>query len=60
MMELVKNDEKSNIGRKFGLVRMFLALMFLSTAGASGTGNTLTEIELSQDDEFKDIHIGLK
>jgi len=60
MIQLIKNDEESSIGRKFGLVKMFLALMFLSTAGASGTGKTKTEIELAQDDEFKDIHIKIK
>jgi len=60
MTELIKNDEESSIGRKFGLVRMFLALMFLSTAGASGTGKTTTDIELSQDDDFKDINIRIK
>jgi len=60
LMNLIKNDEKSSIGRKFALVRMFLALMFLSTSGASGTGSTLTEIELYQEEDFKDIHIHLK
>jgi len=60
MMDLIKNDEESSIGRKFALVRMFLALMFLSTAGASGTGKTTTEIELSQVEDFQDINIRIK
>ncbi|MFX1275310.1 MAG: hypothetical protein ACFFBP_08895 [Promethearchaeota archaeon] len=60
MLNLIKNDEETSLGRKFALVKMFLALMFLSTAGASGTGKTTTEIELSQDDDFKNIHIKLK
>jgi hypothetical protein len=60
MMDLIKNDEESSIGRKFALVRMFLALMFLSTAGASGTGKTTTEIELAQDEDFQDINIRIK
>ncbi|MHA1294551.1 MAG: hypothetical protein ACTSQJ_18070 [Promethearchaeota archaeon] len=51
MCDIIKNDEKSSIGRKFALVRMFLALMFLST------GN---RISLFQTDEFKDISISLK
>ncbi len=60
MMYLIKNDEKTNIGRRFGLVKMFLALLFLSTAGASGGGKTSTEIELAQNDDFQDIHIKVK
>ncbi len=56
----LENDEKSSIGRRFALVRMFLALMFLSTAGASGTGKTVTDILLFQDEDFKDIQISLK
>ena len=60
MINLIKNDEETSLGRKFALVRMFLALMFLSTAGASGTGKTKTEIELNQDSDFQDIHIKLK
>ena len=60
MLTLIKNDEKTSLGRKFALVRMFLALMFLSTAGASGTGKTKTEIELAQESDFKDINIKLK
>jgi len=60
MMNLIKNDEESSIGRKFALVRMFLALMFLSTAGASGTGKTTTEIELAQHEDFQDINIRIK
>jgi len=60
LMQLVKSDEKSSIGRRFALVRMFLSLLFLSTAGASGTGKTTTEIELFQLDDFKDVDIRLK
>ncbi|MHA1150293.1 MAG: hypothetical protein ACTSR8_18860 [Promethearchaeota archaeon] len=60
LMELIKNDEESTIGRRFALVRMFLALMFLSTGGASGTGKTTTEIELFQNEDFKDILINIK
>ena len=51
MMNIIKNDEKSSIGRKFALVRMFLALMFLST------GNKLS---LLQADEFKDFSINIR
>ena len=51
LMSIIKNEEISSIGRKFALVRMFLALMFLST------GNKLM---LFQDDDFKDIVINLK
>ncbi len=60
LMELIKTDEKSSLGRRFALVRMFLALMFLSTAGASGTGKTQTEVSIFQDKDFKDILITLK
>ena len=60
LSNMIKNDEKTSIGRKFALVRMFLALMFLSTGGSSGTGSTITEIKLFQGDEFKDISISLK
>ena len=60
LMELIKQDQKTSIGRKFALVRMFLALTFLSTAGASGTGKTTTDISLFQEDDFKDIMITLK
>jgi len=50
LFNIIKNDEKSSIGRKFALVRMFLALMFLSTN---------KRLSLSQTDEFKDISISL-
>ena len=60
LMEIIKNDEKSSLGRRFALVRMFLALTFLSTAGASGTGKTSTDIVLFQEADFKDIQISLK
>jgi len=60
LMEIIKNDEISSIGRRFALVRMFLALMFLSTSGASGTSKTSTDIELFQEEDFKDIQISLK
>lgn len=48
---IIKNEENSNIGRKFALVRMFLALMFLST------GNKLA---LNQEDDFKDISVNVR
>ncbi len=48
LTDIIKTEEESDIGRKFSLVRMFLALMFLST------GNKLT---LSQDEDFKDISV---
>lgn len=51
LMDLIKNDEKSSIGRKFALVRLFLALMFLSS------GN---KIVLSQEEEFKNLSINLR
>lgn len=51
LLNIIKNEEISTIGRKFALVRMFLALMFLST------GNKLT---LFQGDEFKDISISMR
>ncbi|MBN1802851.1 MAG: hypothetical protein JW891_15180 [Candidatus Lokiarchaeota archaeon] len=60
MARIIKTEEGTGIGRKFAFVRMFLALMFLSTAGSSGTGKLTTDIELSQDDDFQDIHIKLK
>ncbi|TFG21688.1 MAG: hypothetical protein EU529_12820 [Promethearchaeota archaeon] len=51
LLNIIKNDEKSSIGRKFALIRLFLALMFLSTSG---------KLELLQNDEFKNISIGIK
>jgi chromatin segregation and condensation protein Rec8/ScpA/Scc1 (kleisin family) len=51
LLNLIKNDEKSSIGRRFALVKMFLALMFLSTN---------KRLTLSQTDDFKDISIGMK
>ena len=48
---IIKDEEETSIGRKFSLVKMFLALMFLST------GNKLT---LSQEEEFQNISINLK
>ncbi len=51
LLRIVKNEENSSIGRKFALVRVFLALMFLST------GN---RVKLFQGDEFKDISISLR
>ena len=51
LANIIKDEEKSNLGRKFSLVRMFLALMFLST------GNKLI---LSQDEDFKNISIDIK
>ncbi|MCK4479485.1 MAG: hypothetical protein KAV01_03065 [Candidatus Lokiarchaeota archaeon] len=51
LANIIKDEEKSNLGRKFSLVRMFLALMFLST------GNKLI---LSQDKDFQNISIDIK
>lgn len=51
LAEIIKNEEQSDIGRKFAFVRLFLALMFLST------GNKLN---LSQEDDFKDFLVDLK
>lgn len=51
LTRIIKDEEDSAIGRKFALVRMFLALMFLST------GNKLN---LTQDEEFKDISINIR
>ena len=51
MLDIIKNEEKGTIGRRFALVRMFLALMFLSN------GSKLT---LVQDEEFKDFSINLR
>ncbi|MFX1408764.1 MAG: hypothetical protein ACFFA6_00295 [Promethearchaeota archaeon] len=48
LTEIIKTEEESDLGRKFSLVRMFLALMFLST------GNKLS---LSQDEDFSDISV---
>ncbi len=48
LTDIIKTEEESDIGMKFALVRMFLALMFLST------GNKLT---LSQNEDFKDISV---
>ncbi|TXT59350.1 MAG: hypothetical protein BAJALOKI2v1_220023 [Promethearchaeota archaeon] len=46
--KIIKNEEKSILDRKFALIRVFLALMFLSTNN---------RIILNQKDEFKDISI---
>ena len=51
LAEIIKNEEQSPIGRKFAFVRLFLALMFLST------GNKVT---LSQESDFKDFLVDLK
>jgi chromatin segregation and condensation protein Rec8/ScpA/Scc1 (kleisin family) len=51
MAEIINSKEDSEIGKKFAFVRMFLALMFLST------GNKL---ELYQDEDFKNFSINLK
>jgi len=51
LLNLIKNDEKTSIGRRFALIHMFLALMFLSTN---------KRLSLSQTDDFKDISISLK
>ncbi|MEE9377226.1 MAG: hypothetical protein V3V33_04230 [Candidatus Lokiarchaeia archaeon] len=51
LTNIIKDEEETSIGRKFSLVKMFLALMFLST------GNKLT---LSQEEEFQNIFIDIK
>ena len=51
MAEIINSEEESDIGRKFAFVRLFLALMFLST------GNKIT---LSQEEDFKDFSIKIK
>jgi chromatin segregation and condensation protein Rec8/ScpA/Scc1 (kleisin family) len=51
LTSIIKGEEESRVGRKFALVRMFLALMFLST------GNKLN---LVQDEDFKDISVDIR
>ncbi|TFF85687.1 MAG: hypothetical protein EU517_01355 [Promethearchaeota archaeon] len=51
LAHIIKSEEPSDIGRRFAFVRMFLALMFLST------GNKL---RLSQEEDFKDFGIKLR
>jgi len=51
LTNIIKDEEETSLGRKFALVRMFLALMFLSTGG---------KLNLSQDEDFKNISIDLK
>jgi chromatin segregation and condensation protein Rec8/ScpA/Scc1 (kleisin family) len=48
LLKLINEDEETILGRKYELVRMFLALMFLSNN---------KKIALTQDKEFKDIEI---
>ncbi|MFX0033791.1 MAG: hypothetical protein ACFE8V_10475 [Promethearchaeota archaeon] len=49
--EIIKDQEESDIGKRFDFVRMFLALMFLSNSN---------KLVLSQDEDFKDFKINLK
>lgn len=51
LAQIIISEEPSDIGRRFAFVRMFLALMFLST------GNKLT---LNQEEDFKDFIINLR
>ena len=51
LTNIVKDEEESSIGRKFSFVKMFLALMFLSTGG---------KLTLSQDDDFRDISVDIR
>jgi len=51
LMNIIKNEEKSSIGRKFSLVRMFLALMFLSTG---------SKLNLSQEEDFQNISVDIR
>ncbi|MGM0467416.1 MAG: segregation/condensation protein A, partial [Promethearchaeati archaeon] len=50
LIKLINEEEESSLGRKYEFIKMFLALMFLSTNN---------KIELNQDQEFKDIKISL-
>lgn len=49
--KIINTEEESDLGKKFAFIRMFLALMFLST------GNKLI---LSQEQDFKNFSISLK
>lgn len=51
MAQIINDEEENDIGKKFAFVRLFLALMFLST------GNKLV---LTQEDDFKDFLINIK
>ena len=51
LTNIIKDEEETSLGRKFALVRMFLALMFLSTGG---------KLNLSQDEDFKNISVDIK
>ncbi|MFW9783807.1 MAG: hypothetical protein ACFFFB_16095 [Candidatus Heimdallarchaeota archaeon] len=51
LTNIIKDEEEGSIGRRFAFVRMFLALMFLST------GNKL---KLVQDEDFKDISVDIR
>jgi chromatin segregation and condensation protein Rec8/ScpA/Scc1 (kleisin family) len=51
LTNIIKDEEKGDIGKKFAFVRMFLALMFLST------GNKLT---LSQEEDFRNISVNIR
>ncbi|MBY8981963.1 MAG: hypothetical protein KGD57_03380 [Candidatus Lokiarchaeota archaeon] len=51
LIKIINEDQESNLGRKYELVRMFLALMFLSTN---------SRISLEQNQDFTDIKINLK
>lgn len=50
LINLINEEEENLLGRKYEFVRMFLALMFLSTNN---------RVKLNQDQEFKDINITL-
>jgi chromatin segregation and condensation protein Rec8/ScpA/Scc1 (kleisin family) len=50
LVKMIKREENSILGRKYELIRLFLALMFLSTNN---------KINLKQNQEFKDINISL-
>ncbi|MFW9940018.1 MAG: hypothetical protein ACFFFT_03185, partial [Candidatus Thorarchaeota archaeon] len=51
LTNIIKDEEETSIGRKFALVRMFLALMFLSTG---------SKLSLAQDEDFKDISVDIR
>ncbi|MHA1725608.1 MAG: helix-hairpin-helix domain-containing protein [Promethearchaeota archaeon] len=60
LIDLINKEEKTETGKRFSLVRLFLALMFLSTGGIKSTGKMNPIIQLFQEQDFEDIKIQLK
>ncbi len=60
LIDLINKEEKTEIGKRFSLVRLFLALMFLSTGGVKSTAKMNPVIQLFQEHDFNDIKIQLK